>query len=191
MQKCSDGHSRPGHLASIGPLMHHCPGLPPQVHHLLPWLPGSGRESVRPWLVLFGTHVERGCQPLGWLSAEMWMLPLGSISHFPGWHVSLTSTGGGCWKTHKTHLHRMRGRVTTLETWRVWFSWRARHAVPSQQRLILEKKIRYKMHEKNHLFQVITWWIVAKWSVLFYSRLSQLGFHDVDLGKVWSELHPF
>lgn len=102
----------------------------------------SGRESVRPWLVLFGTHLERGCQPPGWPSAEMWMLPLGSISHFPGWHVSLTSTGGGCWKTHKTHLHRMRGRVTTLETWRVWFSWRARHAVPSQQRLILETKIR-------------------------------------------------
>lgn len=90
--------------------------------------------------VLFYRHLEKGCQPPGLMSAGMWVLFLGSISYFPGWHDSLARHWDGCWKTPKTHLHQMRGRASAFETGPMWFSYRARYAVPSQQTHVKRKK---------------------------------------------------
>lgn len=97
--------------------------------------------------VLFYRHLEKGCQPPGLMSAGMWVLFLGSISYFPGWHDSLARHWDGCWKTPKTHLHQMRGRASAFETGPMWFSYRARYAVPSQQTHVKRKKKKHKMRK--------------------------------------------
>ena len=161
-QKCPVGCSRPGHLARTGASVRHCPRLPPQ----LPWLPGFLQSLLDPcsWC-LASVWREVASHQDGRLGENVGAVPR---QHFPlSWEVrpSHWVLEAGAKRHQKTHLHRRKGRASafkTFKTWLMWFSFRARHTLPSQQRFIFEKKKKKKERKKgsktreNYLLQVVT-----------------------------------